>query len=64
MTNEEAIEVLQSIRERLLPSMTEEIEALDNAIEALKRVALVDKMTKAYYKALREELIEEGCEND
>lgn len=36
MTNEEAIEVLQSIRRKLLPSMKAEKEAIDMAIKSLK----------------------------
>ena len=57
MTNVEAIERLEWVKKRIseITYSPESFEAINMAIEALRREALVDKMTKAYYKELRGE---------
>lgn len=56
MTNEEAIEIIKSYKyEHAVGGYLKVNEAFDMAIEALRREALVEKMTKAYYKELRGE---------
>lgn len=57
MTNEEAIKRLEWVKKRIseITYSPESFEAINMAIETLRREVLVDKMTKAYYKELREE---------
>lgn len=59
MNNEEAIELLSEWTERRVFRSLEHkesiVKAVNLAIEALKREALVEKMKKAYYKELEKE---------
>ncbi|MBO7452396.1 MAG: hypothetical protein J6U54_18865 [Clostridiales bacterium] len=55
MNNEEAIKILDQMPISSDVNFEEIAEAIEMAIEALKREALVVKMKKAYYKELKKE---------